>query len=152
MSMILDMAGQYQEILALVTVVSAAGFVFGLLAVSRMICWLPSTYFMVYDTPGPAPKLLRPRFRLAKNLAGLVLVFLGFVMLFVPGQGLLTLFLGLVAMDFPGKKKLILRLIQIRHIQTSLNWIRKKNRRPPFVFPDRRAKAKKKDKFRPDQN
>ncbi len=143
MNMVLDMVRQYQEILALVTLVLAAGFVFGLLAVSRVICWLPSTYFMVYGTPGPAPKLLRRRFRLAKNLAGLVLVFLGFVMLFVPGQGLLTLFLGIVVMDFPGKKKLILWLIHIRHIQASLNWIRKKKGRPPFVFPDQKAKGKK---------
>lgn len=135
MNMVLDMVGQYQEILALITIVSAGGFVFGLLAVSRVICWLPSTYFLNYDTPGPAPQLLRPRFRLAKNLAGLVLVLLGFVMLFVPGQGLLTLFLGLVAIDFPGKKKMILWLIHIRHIQASLNWIRKKKGRPPFVFP-----------------
>ncbi len=141
--MVLDMLREYQEILALVTLVSVAGFVFGLLAVSRVICRLPSTYFMGYGTPGPVPKLLRRRFRLVKNLAGLVLVFLGFVMLFVPGQGLLTLFLGLVVMDFPGKKKLILRLIHIGHIQTSLNWIRKKKGSPPFVFPDQKATGKK---------
>ncbi len=140
---ILDMARQYQEILALLTIVSAAGFVFGLLAVSKLVCWLPANYFMGYGTPGPAPKLLRRRVRVLKNLAGLVLILLGFVMLFVPGQGLLTLFLGIVVMDLPGKKKLIIWLIRMRQIQSSLNWIRKKNRRPPFVFPDRIIKSRK---------
>jgi len=143
MNMVIDMAMQYQEILALVTIISAAGFVFGLLAVSRLVCWLPATYFMAYGNPGPAPKLLRRRVRLVKNLAGLVLVFLGFVMLFVPGQGLLTLFLGIVAMDFPGKKKMVIWLIRMRHIQASLNWIRRKRGRPPFVFPHRDPKSKK---------
>ena len=137
MNTVLDMARQYQEILALLTIVSAAGFVFGLLAVSRLVCWLPATYFMDYGAPGPAPKLLRRRVQVVKNLAGLVLVFLGFVMLFVPGQGLLTLFLGIVVMDFPGKKKLIIWLIRMRQIQTSLNWIRKKKGRSPFVFPEK---------------
>jgi hypothetical protein len=135
MNSILDMARQYQEILTLLTIVSAAGFVFGLVAVSRLVCWLPANYFMGFGAPGPAPKLLRRRVRVVKNLAGLVLVFLGFVMLFVPGQGLLTLFLGIVVMDFPGKKKMIIWLIRMRRIQSSLNWIRKKNRRTPFVFP-----------------
>ncbi|MCF8093075.1 MAG: PGPGW domain-containing protein [Desulfotignum sp.] len=143
MNTVLDMARQYQEILALLTIVSAAGFVFGLLAVSRLVCWLPASYFMGYGTPGPAPKLLRRRVRVVKNLAGLVLVFLGFIMLFVPGQGLLTLFLGIVVMDFPGKKKLIIWLIRMRQIQTSLNWIRKKKGRPPFVFPNWSTKFNK---------
>ncbi len=143
MNTILDMATQYQEILALLTIVSAAGFVFGLLAVSRVVCWLPATYFVGYGTPGPAPKLLRRRVRVVKNLAGLVLIFIGLVMLFVPGQGLLTLFLGIVLMDFPGKKKLIIWLIRMRQIQSSLNWIRKKKGQPPFVFPDRSTKSRK---------
>jgi len=145
MNMFLDMVRQYQEILALLTIVSAAGFVFGLLAVSRLVCWLPANYFMDYGTPGPAPKLLRRRVRLVKNLAGLILVFLGLVMLFVPGQGLLTLFLGIVVMDFPGKKKLIIWLIRMRQIQASLNWIRKRKGRPPFVFPARLTKSRKAD-------
>ncbi len=139
MNMVIDMAGQYQGIIALVTFVSVAGFVFGLLGVSWLVGWLPATYFIAFCEPGPAPKLLRPEVRLVKNLAGLVLVFLGFVMLFVPGQGLLTLFLGFLVMEFPGKKKLIRRLISMRRIQTSLNWIRRKRGRPPFVFPQHRA-------------
>ncbi|MFN2357757.1 MAG: PGPGW domain-containing protein [Desulfotignum sp.] len=136
MNMVIDMAEQYPEIIALVTFVSVAGFVFGLMGVSWLVGWLPVTYFIAFGEPGPAPKLLRRRVRLVKNLAGLVLVFLGFVMLFVPGQGLLTLFLGFLVMDFPGKKRLIRRLIRMRRIQASLNWIRRKKRRPPFVFPD----------------
>lgn len=141
--MVLDMARQYQEILALLTIVSAAGCVLGLLAVSRLVCWLPATYFMVYGSPGPAPKLLRRRVRVVKNLAGLVLFFMGFVMLFVPGQGMLTMFLGIVVMDFPGKKKMIIWLIRMRQIQASLNWIRKRKGRPPFVFPDQSTTSRK---------
>ena len=141
MNTVLDMVRQYQEILAVLTIVSVAGCVVGLLAVSRLVCWLPATYFIVYGAPGPAPKLLRRRIRVVKNLVGLVLVFMGFVMLFLPGQGLLTLFLGIVVMDFPGKKNVIIWLIRMRRIQSSLNWIRKKKGRPPFVFPDQSTQS-----------
>lgn len=130
-----DLAGQYQEWLALVTLVSAAGVVLGIVGVSRLVAWLPSDYFMAIAGPEKAPKLLNRKVRVIKNLAGMVLVFLGIVMLVVPGQGLLTLFLGLAVMEFPGKKKVILYLIRLKTIQRSLNWIRRKKRRPSFVFP-----------------
>ncbi|HSL60186.1 MAG TPA: PGPGW domain-containing protein [Desulfotignum sp.] len=136
MNRIWDLAVQYQNLVGLVTAVSAAGVVLGIVAVSRLVAWLPSDYFMAIAGPGKPPKLLNRNVRVVKNLAGMVLIFLGIVMLVVPGQGLLTMFLGLAVMDFPGKKKVILHLIRLKTIQGSLNWIRRKKRRPPFVFPD----------------
>jgi hypothetical protein len=136
MNRVWDIAGQYPELLVVVTAISVAGIVVGILGVSRLVAWLPSDYFMAVAGPGAPPKLLKKKVRVAKNLAGAVLLFLGFVMLFVPGQGLLTLFLGLLFLDFPGKKKVILSLIRRKTIQASLNWMRRKKGRPPFVFPD----------------
>lgn len=136
MNRVWDLAGQYPELLVLVTAISGAGFVFGILVVSRLVALLPSDYFMAAGGRGNPPKLLKKKVRVVKNLAGAVLLFLGFVMLFVPGQGLLTLFLGLLLLDFPGKKKVILSLIRRKTIQISLNWMRRKKGRPPFVFPN----------------
>ncbi len=117
---------QHPSVLAGVTIVSVAGVVFGFLGVSRLVCWLPSNYFMVFENQKNAPKLFRPQMQIVKNLAGGILICLGMVMLIVPGQGLLTLFLGLVIMDFPGKNKVIRCLIRVKTIQNSLNWIRRK--------------------------
>jgi hypothetical protein len=61
-------------------------------------------------------------------------------MLIMPGQGLLTLFLGLAIMDFPGKRKVIRFLIRLKTIQNSLNWIRRKKKRPPFMFPGSKSR------------
>jgi hypothetical protein len=140
MNRVWDLAGQYPGLLVLVTVISIAGVVFGLLAATRLVAWLPSDYFIAVGGPGKPPKLLKKKLRVVKNLAGVVLLILGFVMLFVPGQGLLTLFLGLLFLDFPGKKKVILSLVRRKTIQSSLNWIRKKKGRPPFVFPNVRTR------------
>jgi hypothetical protein len=136
MNRVWDLTGQYPELLVLVTAISVAGFVFGILVVSWLVAFLPSDYFMAAGGPGNPPKLLKKKVRVVKNLAGAVLLFLGFVMLFVPGQGMLTLFLGLLLLDFPGKKKVILSLIRRKTIQISLNWVRRKKGRPPFVFPN----------------
>lgn len=135
MNRVLEMVMQYPSVLAGVTIVSLAGFIFSILGVSWLVCWLPSNYFMLFDNPTSGPRLFRPRVQIVKNMAGAVLVCLGLVMLVVPGQGLLTLFLGLVIMNFPGKRKVIRFLIRLKTIQTSLNWIRRKKGRPPFVFP-----------------
>lgn len=136
MNRVWDLAGQYPELLLLVTAISGAGIIIGILAVSRLVAGLPSDYFMAGGGPGKPPKLLKKKVRIVKNLAGAVLLILGFVMLFVPGQGLLTMFLGMLFLDFPGKKKVILSLIRRKTIQTSLNWMRRKKGRPPFVFPN----------------
>ncbi|MDT8378533.1 MAG: PGPGW domain-containing protein [Desulfotignum sp.] len=140
MNRVFEMVLQYPSVLAGITLVSVAGFIFSILAVSRLICWLPSNYFMVFDNPTPEARLFRPRVQIFKNLAGAVLICLGLVMLIVPGQGLLTLFLGLVIMNFPGKKRVIRFLIRLKTIQKSLNWMRRKKRRPPFLFPDTRKR------------
>ena len=131
----IEMVVQYPSVLVWMTVVSVAGVVFGLLGVPRLVCWLPSNYFMGLENPKTIPKLFRPQIQIVKNLAGGILVCFGLVMLIVPGQGLLTLFLGLVIMDFPGKRKVIRFLIRLETIQNSLNWIRRKKGRPPFMFP-----------------
>lgn len=135
MNQVIEVVMQSPSVLAWITVVSVAGFIFSVSGIARLVCWLPANYFVVFNTPQKGPKLFRPQIRIAKNFAGGVLICLGLVMLIVPGQGLLTLFLGLVIMDFPGKKKVIRYLIRLKTIQNSLNWIRRKKGRPPFVFP-----------------
>lgn len=74
-------------------------------------------------------------FGVIKNLVGAVLLVLGFVMLFIPGQGLLTILVGLLLMNFPGKYRLERWLVERPGVLKSLNWLRKRQGRPPFRLP-----------------
>jgi energy-converting hydrogenase Eha subunit A len=72
---------------------------------------------------------------LLKNVVGAVLVVLGFVMLFTPGQGVLTLLAGLLLMNFPGKYQLERWLVCRRGVLKGLNWLRRRHGQPPLVAP-----------------
>ena len=73
--------------------------------------------------------------RVGKNALGGALLFAGFVMLFVPGQGVLTMLIGLTLIDFPGKTHLQLKVVQIRAVRHSLNWMRLRKGREKLIFP-----------------
>ena len=69
-----------------------------------------------------------------KNIAGLVLVIAGVVMLVGPGQGILTILIGLILMDIPGKRPLEARLIKRPVILAAVNNFRAKYNKPPLVM------------------
>ena len=70
-----------------------------------------------------------------KNLLGALLVLLGIVMLFTPGQGLLTLLVGLLLMNFPGKYHLERTLVARPGIFRTLNWLRRRRGVGPMELP-----------------
>ena len=70
----------------------------------------------------------------AKNIAGLILVIAGVVMLIGPGQGILTILIGLILMDIPGKRPLEARLIKRPVILAAVNNFRAKYNKPPLVM------------------
>lgn len=70
-----------------------------------------------------------------KNFVGALLVVLGVVMLVTPGQGLLTLLVGLLLMNFPGKYQLERWLVGRRGVLSTLNWLRRRSKQPPFEPP-----------------
>jgi len=69
---------------------------------------------------------------LLKNAAGALLLALGVMMIFTPGQGLLTILAGLLLMNFPGKYRFERWLVQRPGVLSSLNWLRKRRGKPPF--------------------
>lgn len=70
----------------------------------------------------------------AKNIAGLVLVIAGIIMLVGPGQGILTILIGLILMDIPGKRPLEARLIKRPIILAAVNNFRAKYNKPPLLM------------------
>lgn len=71
---------------------------------------------------------------IAKNIAGLLLVLAGIVMLVGPGQGVLTILIGLILMDIPGKRPLEARIIKRPIILSAANDLRARYNRPPLVM------------------
>ncbi|HNO75542.1 MAG TPA: PGPGW domain-containing protein [Nitrosomonas mobilis] len=72
-----------------------------------------------------------------KNGLGLIFLMAGIAMLVLPGQGLLSMLLGILFLDFPGKHRVEQKLIQQPQILNTINAMRKKYGKPPFVFHDK---------------
>ena len=103
------------------------------LATAVIVAWPPTRF-----THGPRPSQRHPVVRglglVGKNLAGLVLLVLGFVMALpgIPGQGVLTMIIGLTLLDFPGKRGLERRVLKHPRVLGAINRLRARFHRPPL--------------------
>lgn len=75
-----------------------------------------------------------------KNLIGIALMLLGFLLLFLPGQGLLTLFAGTMLADVPGKRALLRRLLGARGVRPAVERLRMRYRKEPLIYPEESRK------------
>jgi hypothetical protein len=71
---------------------------------------------------------------IAKSIVGVFLLVCGVAMLVLPGQGLITILIGLSLIPFPGKNNIEQYLISRKSVRSSLNWIRIKANKEPFIF------------------
>jgi hypothetical protein len=115
-------------------------FVSSLIAVPWLAANIPADYFLhrhqLFDLHETAHPLLRATVVVSKNLLGILLILAGIAMLVLPGQGILTIVIGLLFLDFPGKFDLERRLISIRSVHRAIDWMRKKNGKPPLYLPE----------------
>jgi hypothetical protein len=73
---------------------------------------------------------------LVKNMLGFSLILIGFLLLFMPGQGLLTLFAGTLLADLPFKRRLLSRLLGAGGVRSAVEKIRRRFGRTPLIFPE----------------
>ncbi|MFO0551021.1 MAG: hypothetical protein U0271_21710 [Polyangiaceae bacterium] len=113
--------------ISLLSIVVSAG------AAIALVVRLPADYFTREGTADPNRSFAM---RLARNLLGVVLIFVGLVMSLpgVPGQGLLTIFVGLVLMDIPGKRRFERALVSRPLVISGINRIRARYARPPLLL------------------
>ncbi|HMU53746.1 MAG TPA: PGPGW domain-containing protein [Nitrospira sp.] len=128
------------DTLIALTVLSLVFFVGTLIAIPFILVRLPANYFDV-RVPRPWMENHHPVLRMAghfvKNVLGAVFVFVGFLMLFLPGQGILTMLIGISMLDFPGKRRVEARLIGQPTVLGAINAMRRKFQKPPLVLsPD----------------
>lgn len=123
-----------RDALVVVAVALASSLVSAVL-VSAVLVLLPASYFERRGERSPAPPrhpVWRILILVVKNFLGVLLVTVGVVMIFTPGQGILTILLGLVLVDFPGKYRLERALIARPRVFHAINALRDRFGRPPF--------------------
>lgn len=121
---------QHVVLAAAVWVLLTAG---SLAVVLRVVLALPADYF---ETDVPARLAWTAR-RVARNLAGLVLIAVGALLALpgIPGQGVLTMVVGVLLVDFPRRQQLLRGLLRRRGVLPALNRLRARFGRPPFRPP-----------------
>jgi len=104
-----------------------------------LITRIPADYFSHHNRhrlyTGRRHPLINIAIKTAKNLLGAVFLVVGFVLLFLPGQGLILIFTGMVIMNYPGKYALECWLIQRRGVLLALNALRVRHGKPPLLLP-----------------
>lgn len=120
---------------------SAAIFFIFLFAIPLLIVKLPSDFFVrqSFQRPRlasrnhPAMMLI---YLITKNLVGMMIIFAGIAMLFLPGQGIITIIVGLSLLNFPGKRRLVLYLVCHSFLIRSVNRLRIRFNKPAFLTPE----------------
>ncbi len=128
----------WQHLLGWLAVVSLFTFILSLVLIPWIVGRLPQDCFLKLaqnDCPNSAPSIRSVIMITFRNALGLILLSAGIAMLFLPGQGVLTILLGVLLISFPGKHKLVHLLVNQQKIQHSLDWLRKKRNKPPFLWP-----------------
>src|SRR2546430_8666543 len=114
-------------------------FALSLAVISIILVKVPPTYFQ-QSHPRDFWVERHPAIRwagvIAKNLLGMVLVFLGILMSIpgVPGQGILTILLGIMLLDFPGKRTLEYKIVSRPVVLERINRLRHRFSKAPLVL------------------
>ena len=133
----------YAYLFKLLGIFSFVAFFGSLIAVPWVIGRMRSDYFLTHwqqlETRHRRHPALGFCIFVMRNGVGSILVIAGVAMLVLPGQGLLTILIGICVMGFPGKRHLLDRLWQVPQVEQALNWIRRKEGKEEFVFPDKKG-------------
>lgn len=123
-----------EEFLIWLGVFSLVMFVGSVIAVPIAVARIPEDYFAherrEHDYRRDRHPALHMLLVVAKNLLGALFFLIGFILLFLPGQGILSMVLGIILMDFPGKYALEQRLVANDTVFNALNWLRARSRKP----------------------
>ncbi len=117
-------------------------FVVSIATIPLILARIPVDYFTIagHQRQRLQHKQRHPILRLflacIKNTLGALLLTVGIIMLFTPGQGLLSILFGLMIMNYPGKYRLECSIIRKPIIFNAINVMREKQDHPPLLHPD----------------
>ncbi len=135
--MLFEFLAEHQQLIGWLGALSVLIFFGSLVLIPWLIARIPVDYFQAekrfpFRAKSRYPKLDRS-LTVLKNILGIVFILAGLAMLFLPGQGLLTLLVGMMMSNFPGKYKLERKIVAKPSVLKTLNWIRRKYKRPPLA-------------------
>lgn len=113
-------------------------FVLSQAALIAVLVALPTDFFCTPSRPSPPSRgmaVMRWAARVAKNVAGTLLILLGVPLTLpgIPGPGLVLVLVGVALLDFPGKRQLQHRLISHPRVFRSINSLRSRFGRPALI-------------------
>ncbi len=135
---VVDWLEEHAALSSLIAVGSIVFVVISLWAVHRFLVTIPPDYFQHdhkrLDRWRDSHPALRYAVLVGKNTLGGILVLLGLVMIFTPGQGVLSILLGLSLLDIPGKRNLERRLVGQKNVLQVVNRLRARRGQAPLEF------------------
>jgi len=118
--------------------ISGVALTIGVIVIPWILVEMPADAFTNvkrYSWLDKKPASVRIPFRIIKNLLAFGLILLGAGMFVTPGPGMFPILLGVLLADFPGKLKLQRWILSKPYVMNSMNWLRRKFRRPPLRKP-----------------
>lgn len=122
-------------LLGVMASVSAALLVITIVAAPWAVSRLPSNYLLQRLERNSKQGIWYSLTSISRALLGLLVTLLGLVMLITPGPGVIMLLLGISIAEFPGRNRLLIYLATRPNVLSSLNWMRKRHGKPPFIHP-----------------
>lgn len=136
-----DWINDHTILLAWLVTASGVTFLATLFIVPWLVVRIPPDYFTHRKRHHQARQSRHPMIQvtlvIAKNVLGCLFVVIGFLMLFLPGQGIMTMLIGVMFLDFPGKYHLERRLVSYGPVFRSINWLRHRTGREPLNNPSK---------------
>ncbi|MBN2617697.1 MAG: hypothetical protein JXR64_05230 [Spirochaetales bacterium] len=125
-----------KDYIVIISVISILTFIGSIIIIPLLIINLSPDYFIKKHQPMYNYKhpVIRYIVLLLKNILGFILILLGIIMLFIPGQGLLSIGFGVLLINFPGKKKLEYKIFTNKKISSVINKLRKKAGKEEIFF------------------
>lgn len=122
-------------LLSVLVSVSAILLVATVVAAPRVISRLPSNYLLQRLERSSTQGIWFSLTSVSRALLGFLVILLGLIMLITPGPGVIMLLLGISIAEFPGRNRLLVYLATRPNVLSSLNWMRKRHGKPPFIHP-----------------
>jgi len=135
-SFLSELFREHETFLVILGSVSLLTFAGTLLALPVLLIRIPDDYFLSSYRQRRRLGITGFLFHLTKNLLGIVFTVMGFIMLFIPGQGLLTIVAGIWLMDLPGKRRIEIKLIRNRAVYRSIDYFRRKAGKSPLKIEE----------------
>ncbi|MGQ7846567.1 PGPGW domain-containing protein [Granulosicoccus sp. 3-233] len=136
MNQVLDWLSANTLIISSLAAASITLLAVTILATPWAVSRLPSDYLLRRLESRSLQGVGRKLLGMVRGFIGVLIVLLGLIMMITPGPGVVMILLGISVAEFPGKNRLLVYLATRPNVLASLNWMRRRHDKPPFIDPN----------------